>query len=50
MTINMSPFGQIEQGVHYIRKYLIYSSYEESVSGARSGRPSKFNEKSYHDV
>ena len=41
MTVIVSSFGQIEQGVHYIRKYLIYSINKEflecAVIGGSSG-------------
>ena len=35
-TVIMPSFGQIEKGVYYIRKSLIYN--KESVSGESSGR------------
>ena len=43
----MSSFGQIEEGVHYIRKFLIYSMKKVFLEREVVELVSNFDEKSY---
>ena len=49
MTIILSFFGQIEQGVHYIGKILIYSMRKVFLDHAVVELVYKFDEKSYRE-
>ena len=48
-NVIVSSFGQIEQGVHYIRKSLIYSMRKAFLKCAVVELVYKFDEKSYRE-
>ena len=50
MTINVSSFGQIEQGAHYIRKSSIYSTIKVFPEHAVVELVYKFDDKSTASV
>ena len=47
MAVIVSSFGQIEQGVHYIRKSLIYSTRKAFLEKAVVELVYELDEKSY---
>ena len=49
MTVIVSSFGEIEKGVHYIRKLLIYSKRKAFIEHAVVELVYKFDEKFYHE-
>ena len=50
MTVIVLSFGQVEQGVHYIRKSLIYSTRKAFLECAVVELVYKFDEKSTMSV
>ena len=50
MTVIVSSFEQIEQGTHYIRKYLIYSTRKAFLERTVVELVYKFDEKSIVSV
>ena len=49
VRVIVHPSGQIEQGTHYIRKFLIYSKRKTFLEKAVVELVYKFDKKSYHE-
>ena len=49
MWVNVSSVPQVEQGAHYIRKFLIYSKRKAFLVKAVVELVYKFDEKSYRE-